>query len=187
MNKLEVTWRHWKFKYITYFLIGLIVAVFLAQNDTFHQILTQIESLEYIGAFLAGILFVSSFTIATATVVIAILAQDLNPFALALIGGAGAVIGDLIIFRFVKDHLTRELGLLLPREEKSHLKILLKSPYIAWMLPIIGGLIIASPLPDELGISLLGMANTSQTKLIVISYLSNAFGILAIASVAKVF
>lgn len=58
----------------------------------------------------------------------------------------------------------------------AYIQTVLRSRYIAWMLPIIGVFIIASPLSDEMGVSLF----------ILISYLSNAVGILMIASVAKV-
>lgn len=176
----------WRYKFLSLFLVSLLVAVFLAASEPFHQWLLGLNSLEYLGAFLAGVLFVSSFTVATSTVVIAILSDNLNPLAIGLIGGAGAMIGDLLVFRFIKNHLIEELALLFGRRGTSYVKSVAQSKYIAWTLPIIGIFIIASPLPDELGISLLGLTKITETRLMLISFFSNAFGILAIASVAKV-
>jgi hypothetical protein len=187
MNKLNKSWDKFKYKYLSLMLLSFIFAAILGGNDAFRTFVRSLGTLEYLGAFLAGTLFVSSFTVATSAVVIAILAQDINPLALALIGGVGATIGDLMIFRFIKNHLADELSSLVDRKERMEIKHFIHTPYIAWVLPIIGGLIIASPLPDELGITLLSVSKISETKLMLISYVSNAFGILAIASVAKVF
>ena len=76
--------------------------------------------------------------------------------------------------------------MLFGRDNTSYVRSLLRSRYIAWTLPIIGVFILASPLPDELGVSLLGISKISEAKFIFISYVSNAVGILMIASVARV-
>lgn len=167
-------------------LISVLVAIILGQNEIFKSWLLNLGSLEYIGALFAGMLFVSSFTVAISTVVIAIMTQNLHPMAIALIGGVGAVMGDYLIFKLVRSHLQQELAMLFGKQETSHIKALLHSKYIAWTLPVIGVFIIASPLPDELGVSLLGISKMSEARFILISYLSNAVGILMIASVAKV-
>lgn len=175
-----------KYKYISLVLVGVIVAMILASNQPFQQFVHGLGTLEYVGALIAGLLFVSSFTIPAATVMIAILAADIHPFAIAFIGGLGAVIGDILIYKFVKDHLAEELIMLFGKEGTSYVKSVFKSKYINWTLPIIGALVIASPLPDELGISLLGLSKISPLKFVLISYASNFFGVLMVASVARV-
>jgi hypothetical protein len=187
MNNLSQFWDKFKYRYLSLILLSCLFAALLAGNDSFNHFIRGLGTMEYIGAFVAGILFVSSFTVPISAVLISLLAQDINPLALGLIGGVGATIGDLLIFRYVRNNLSDELASLLSRQDRSHLKTLIRSPYIAWILPLLGGLIIASPLPDELGVSLLSLANISETKLMAISYLSNSLGILAIASIAKVF
>ena len=179
-------WKKWKYPYLTSVLISILVAIFLASNETFKDWLLHLGSLEYIGALIAGSLFVSSFTAAISIVVIAIMTENINPMALALIGGVGAVMGDYLVFKLVRSHLQDELAMLFGKGGTSYVKHVLKSKYISWTLPIIGAFIIASPLPDELGVSLLGMSKMSDARFILISYVSNAIGILMIASVAKV-
>lgn len=179
-------WRKFKYPYLTSVLISIFIAIFLAFNETFKNWLLHLGSLEYIGALLAGGLFVSSFTAPISIVVIGIMAQNIHPIALGLIGGVGAVMGDYLVFKLVRSNIQNELTTLFGKEETSHIKALLHSKYIAWTLPIIGVFIIASPLPDELGVSLLGISKMSDARFILISYLSNSIGILMIASVAKV-
>ena len=179
-------WKRWKYPYLTSVLISVVIAIFLGQNQTFKDWLLHLGSLEYIGALFVGMLFVSSFTVAISTVVIAIMAQNINPMALGLIGGVGAVMGDYLVFKLVRSHLQDELAMLFGKDGTSYVKTILRSKYIAWMLPIIGVFILASPLPDELGISLLGISKMTDAKFILISYISNSVGILMIASVAKV-
>ena len=185
-NHIPEFWKRWKYPYLTAILISILIAIILAQNQTFKAWLLNLGSLEYIGALFAGMLFVSSFTVAISTVVIVIMTQNIHPMALALIGGVGAVMGDYLVFKLVRSHLQEELAMLFGKKETSHIKALLHSKYIAWTLPIIGVAIIASPLPDELGVSLLGISKMSEARFILISYLSNAVGILMIASVARV-
>jgi hypothetical protein len=50
-----------------------------------------------------------------------------------------------------------------------------------YLIPIVAGFIIASPLPDEIGISMLAISKSVSTKkFAVISYLLNTGGIIAI-------
>ena len=178
--------RKWKYPYLTAVALSVLAAIYLGNNETFKSWLLHLGSLEYIGALIAGSFFVSSFTAAISIVVIAIMTENINPMALALIGGVGAVMGDYLVFKYVRSHLGDELALLFGKSGTAYVKHVLRSKYIAWMLPILGAFIIASPLPDELGVSLLGMSKMSDARFILISYISNAVGILMIASVATV-
>lgn len=176
-----------RYKLLSIFLLSVMFAVFVAENDYISNLLHHLGSFGYVGALVAGILFVSTFTTVTSIVLLSILAQDINPLALAIIGGFGAMIGDLLVYRFLKNNVDEELMLVFGQEGERHVKRILKSKYIAWTLPIIGALIIASPLPDELGLGVMGFSKISEAKLMAVTFISNAFGILAIASVARIF
>lgn len=135
----------------------------------------------YLGAFISGILFVSSFTVATSVLIIITLAETISPLKLSLIAALGSVFGDLIIFRFVKDNLSQEI-----KEIYKHIGInksierIFNSKLFNWTLPVMGALLIALPFPDELGISLLGLSDVSRVKFICISFLLNLVGIFII-------
>lgn len=186
MKNIERLIHHWKYPYLTVVLVSIGIAVYLAGNEGFKNWVYQLGNTGYLGVLFGGLLFTSSFTVPISIVAIGILAENLNPINLALVGAIGSAIGDYLVFRLIKDHLGEEVEGLLGKKELNHINHFLKIRYIAWSLPIVGALVIASPLPDEVGISLLGISRVSTWKFLLISYISNAFGILAIASVAKV-
>lgn len=167
--------------------LGICLAVYLGLNPQFHQLLTHAGTLGYFGAFLAGMFFVSTFTVATSAVILFEFAEVLPAWQIGLIAGLGAVVGDFIIFRFVKDDLLNDVDYISHLlDPQQHLKHLLHTPYFSWLLPVIGAAVIASPLPDELGISLLGLSTISAKKFLIISYLLNSVGIFVIVSTAAI-
>lgn len=171
--------KHRQHKYTNLALvgIGLGIALVLSRIESLHTLLLHVGNLGYIGAFIGGMLFVSTFTVATGSLILFYLAETLSPVEIGLIAGAGAVAGDLIIFRFVKDDLVSELTDLYHHFGGRHFSHLLHTPYFRWTLPVIGALIIASPLPDEVGVSLMGISKMSTLKFILISFLLNSAGI----------
>lgn len=176
-------WQHWHYKNLTFVFLGIVLALFLSRVEAFHNFLLSIGSWGYIGAFIAGILFVNTFTVATGAVVLFILSKQLWPIEIGLIAGLGAVVGNMIILRFVEKNLASELESIYNRiDQKHHFLKLLHSKYFHWSLPVIGALIIASPLPDELGVTLMGISKMKTYKFVLISFLLNSFGIFSIVS-----
>ena len=128
----------------------------MAESPQVKGIISIIGNFGYIGAFISGIFFVSVFTVAPAAIVLFFLAETLNPLIVALFAGSGAVIGDYLIFRFLRDRVFDEIKPLLLKNGGNLLMKLFKTPYFAWGLSLVGAFIIASPFPDEVGIGLLG-------------------------------
>lgn len=178
-------WRHWKYKNLTLFSISLAFAILLSRHEAFHTFLLNLGSLEYIGAFFAGILFVSTFTVATGAVILLVLAERLSPIEIGVIAGLGAVIGDFTIFRFIKDNLLEEITPFYNRLGGSHITKVLHTKYFSWTLPVLGALIIASPLPDEVGVSLMGISKMKTYQFLFISFLLNAIGIFLVVSASS--
>jgi hypothetical protein len=175
-------WKSWKYKNLTVLFTSLLFALILSQLKIFHELLLNLGSWGYVGAFFAGMLFVVSFTAATGAVILFLLAESLSLLEIGLIAGLGAMFGDLTIFRFVKDNLVNELEPLYQRFGGNHLNHVLHSRYFHWTLPLVGALIIASPLPDEVGVSLMGISKMKTYKFIFVSFLLNAIGIFLVIS-----
>lgn len=179
--------NHWKYKNLTIVFFGILFAVALSRVETFHSFLTHLGGLGYIGAFLAGILFVSTLTVATGILILFTLAETLHPIEIGLIAGLGAVVGDLTIFRFVKDGLSGEIeDIYNHMDRKRHLKKVFRSKYFNWTLPVLGAIIIASPLPDEMGVSLMGLSKLTTIRFMILSFILNSIGIFLVVSASTI-
>lgn len=177
----------WKYKNLTLAFIGLFFAVLLSRIEGFHAFLIHLGGFGYIGAFFAGMLFVSTFTVATSALVLLTLAETLSPIEIGLIAGLGAVIGDMTIFHLIKDNLSSEIEDIYTNfDRKKHLKHLFRTKYFNWMLPVIGAILIASPLPDELGVSMIGLSKMSTLKFLILSFILNSLGIFLVVSASVI-
>lgn len=184
---LNKHWRHWHYKNTSLLLLSLVLFFLFADTPVIKGIITHIGNFGYLGALITGILFVSVFTVAPAAVVLFFLADTLNPLWVATFAGVGAVIGDYLIFRFLRDRVFDELKPLFLQGGGSLLVKLFKTPYFAWTLPLVGAFIIASPFPDEIGIGLLGASKLKNWQFILLSFLLNAIGIFLVIIAAKSF
>ena len=185
MKSLYRKYRAWKYKN-TFFLIVSLVVLFYITGTTFgQQTMHSISKLGYIGSFVAGIFFVSTFTVTPASVVLFSLGQSYNPFVIALTAGFGAVIGDYVIFRFLKDSIFEEIKPIFMKLGGSEISRLMSTPFFAWLAPVVGALIIASPFPDEIGIGLMGISKLKNWQFLAISFVLNSLGILVIITIAK--
>lgn len=185
MGNFQERYKTWKYKNTFLLLVSLIALFYITETNFGQQVISSISKLGYIGPFFSGIFFVSTFTVAPASVVLYKLAQIYNPFLIALIAGLGAVVGDYIIFRFLKDNVFEEIKPIFMELGGSNLLRLLSTPYFAWFAPVLGALIIASPFPDEIGVGLMGISKLKNWQFLIISFLLNGLGILLIITIAK--
>jgi hypothetical protein len=170
-----------KYQNILIFLVSIVGVILFSYSPLFPVFFTFIQHFPIIAAFLAGIFFASTFTVAIGGLIIVNLATSLNPLILILFSSLGAISFDLFIFLFFKHHITRGVSEIYKQiDHHSHLKKIVHTKYFAWTLPVIGAFIIASPLPDELGVSLLGLSNTSLTRFLLISSICHTIGISSI-------
>ncbi len=165
---------------------SIFIAVILVRTHTLANILLQTKEMEYFGSFVAGLFFTSVFTTAPAIVTLGQIAEANNIWATAFFGAMGALIGDLLIFRFVRDELTAHLlDALRHGPGLKRFRTLMRARHFRWFTIALGGLIIASPLPDELGISLIGLSKSSWKFFIPMSFTFNFIGIVLIGLAAR--
>lgn len=177
VSKVEKEWASWKYKNIFLLIISIALFIYFLDSPFIVSIISQLGALGYIGAFLCGILFVSIFTVTPALAILYELASTLNPWLIALFAGLGAVVGDLIIFKFLKDKVFQELAPVFSRFKGSLIGKIFISPFFAWLVPILGAFMIAAPLPDEVGLGLLGLSKIKLWQFVLITFILNALGI----------
>lgn len=136
-------------------------------------------------SLVAGLFFTSLMTTAPAIAVLGELTLEANIFSVALVGALGAVAGDYLIFSFVRDRVSQDAAYLLRGPRFRRALRIFSRPHFRRVLPIVGALIIASPLPDELGLTLLGFAHIDRRYFFAVSYAMNFAGIVLIGLAAR--
>lgn len=165
---------------------SVVAAILLVQTQAIPAVLDSVKSLHLIGSFVAGLFFTSIFTTVPAIVALGEISNASGALIqTAFVGSIGAVIGDLIMFNFVRDRLSQHLvEVFKHRSPVRRLLMVFRVRHMRWLTFLVGGLVIASPLPDELGIGILGFARLTTARFIAISFLFNFIGIVIIGLVA---
>lgn len=184
--KIEKAYLFFTHKYPKFVLlvISAIVAYYLFSHPAVDQYLGGLGEWGYLGVFIAGLLF--SFGFSTSfSIGLLIQINPTNIFFAALVGGFGAFIADMLIFKFIKlsfmdEFLTFERERPIRRIErmiKRHFSLKTRT----YLLYFLAGFIIASPLPDEVGVSILAGLTTMKAKVLgIISFVFNTLGIFII-------
>ncbi len=199
----------WQYRNTIFFSISLFIAYLLLKNESIWEILFSLGKTGYLGSFFSGLFYTFSLTVAFSTAIFYKMGKFFNPFLIALTGSFGSLISDYLIFRFVRDNLAGEIKLLVNNTSKKIAHSFKKSIFYQlfpfsnlalsesfekiwfkvsrskkwkFFISLLGCFLIASPLPDELGIALLGTIKFDSKKFIAFSYILNFIGIFFIAS-----
>lgn len=164
---------------------SVVLAIFLIENRYLHQLLefSQGEG-ELLAAFVSGFFFASFFTAPVATASLFLLGQNHNPLLISLIAAAGSAFGDALILKFIKDDIIKDLEVL-TKPFSGMGSYIFQSPIFHKPLAILAAIIIASPLPDELGITIMGLIKFKPRNFFLLSFALNFLGILAITTVGS--
>lgn len=174
-----------KYPKLLLLLLTFIIAVMLFyEGKTYPPVHDFIVSLGYFGIFLCGIFYAYGFTAAPAAAALLVLAKEQNLLFAGLIGGFGALLSDIVIFLFIRSSFIDEIR----RFEKEKI---IKSignkgkrifgHYHKYILPSFAGFLIASPLPTEIGVTLMGsLKRLSIKRFVIMAYLLHTAGIFII-------
>ncbi|KND49659.1 MAG: hypothetical protein AB203_01070 [Parcubacteria bacterium C7867-008] len=165
-------------------VFSVLLALFLVEIGAFERFLNFAQGIDLVAAFIAGIFFTSTFTIAPASIAFVEIGNASNMIQVAVAGALGAVCGDMILFFFIRDTIMEDLKTVLRKKNYHKIIAFTHGGIMRWLSPVIGALIIASPLPDEVGLTIMGMSKIRSTYLIPIAFVMNFLGIWAIISIA---
>lgn len=170
-----------------FIILSIVFAVILLKNGFFEKFLSFLNNFKIIGIFVSGIFFTSVFTGPIATVAFIEFSKD-GIFTVAFFGALGALLGDFLIFKFVKNRILDNLVYLTSANTsngKGRLESIFKLKLFRWATIFLGAVIIASPLPDELGLIMLGISNFNSFLFLPFSFTMNFIGILIIGGIAN--
>src|SRR3989344_9133676 len=91
-------------------VLSVLVSALLVQTDALSGFLISTKEVGIWGAFVAGAFFTSIFTTAPAIAALGEISLLQGIFYTALFGAVGSVLGDLIIFRFVRDRFSENVS-----------------------------------------------------------------------------
>ncbi|MDD4049968.1 MAG: hypothetical protein PHX47_03080 [Candidatus ainarchaeum sp.] len=148
-----------KYPKILFFIITIIIGGIIfyesIKSPLFHDF---IFSLGYIGTLIGGFFYVFGFTSSPSSALLLVLSKEQNFFLFVLIAGIGSLISNFLMFKFIRFSFYDELNLLKKerfimdidekfkkRFKKNHHKI-----YV-----YISSIFIASPLPTEIGVTMM--------------------------------
>lgn len=178
MRKL-FRFRHHKL--IILILITILSYIIFSNESVVNYTSSLGKTFGYIGIFLAGFLFSFGFT-APISIGFFLTFQNNNIILASLIGSLGSVLSDYIIFKTIKMSFIDDFK----RLEKTKIfkeinsitnhKIPKKLKY--HLMYIFAGVLIATPLPDEFGVTMLAGLTHIKTKfLLILSFVVHFFGI----------
>lgn len=171
---------------IVFVIFSILVAIIFVRTQALTHLLDTTKHLQILGSFISGLFFTSIFTTPPAIVALSQISAHGSLITTAFFGALGAVIGDLIIFRFVRDRFSEHLTDMLTHSRgMKRIGALFRNKSFRWFTFFFGGLIIASPLPDEFGITLLGFSKMRTSWFVPLSFVFNFIGILLIGMIAR--
>lgn len=162
--------------------ISVVIGLILFSEGWINTALNQTKNIPILQTIVAGALFVSAFTIGPGGVALAEIAAYKSALFVAFWGALGSSLIDVSLFFLIRKSLTKR------DRQKKLTKLWLFRKKSAWfyrITPLLGALIIASPLPDELGLSILGMSRAHVVTVCILIAIFNFAGVLAVAKLAQ--
>lgn len=181
--------KTYSLRHLTYgiFLIfTFLVAYILGASGSVEAWIARGGGLLFLLAFVGGIFFTSFATIPLSIVMfIALSRAGMPTYQLAVIGGVGAMFGDAGILKTLKWSFLDDLIAFLGRKTSGAFGQALNQRWVKLLSTLLGAIVIISPLPDELGMAMMGITHLSTRYVMLISFVLNALGIMLVAAVAR--
>lgn len=168
-------------------ILSFLIAYILFADRSYVPLHDTLVFLGYFGTFLTGFLYAYAFTAAPAAAILLILAKEQNLLFAGFIAGVGALLSDLVIFHFIRHGFSDEVQKLSDEKIVQYARRKLPDSIQKYLLAFLAGFLIASPLPTEIGVTLMASIKSISTrKFSIIAYslhTSAIFLILLIGSI----
>jgi hypothetical protein len=165
------------------YIAAFMVFAFLGP-DFFGKIITP---LGIFGIFIAGMLYTYSFTTSIGAILLIPFAIHYPPGLVTVVGGVGSLFGDLTIFSIIRNDLHKEVQRI---ASSPFMRRLGATPLFrdTWFRDLVGAAVIASPIPDEMGIAIMSSAKINTSSFALLSFIADMIGIyLLVAAVSFIY
>jgi uncharacterized membrane protein YdjX (TVP38/TMEM64 family) len=170
-----------KYPKLTLYIISLFLVYLLFSGFAYTFLHDALVFMGYFGTFLAGLLYPYALTSEAGTGILLVLAKEQNLLLAGVIAGIGALISDIILFLFVKHFFGDEVQKLSKETVIRTVNRWIPASVRVYLLATFSGILIASPLPTEIGIILMtSIRNISVKKFAIIVYILHVSAIFII-------
>jgi len=178
---IEYEWRHYNALAI---LFIFLLTIYLVITGLLQEFLLGLGSYGYLGGFVSGMLFTYGITTPLAMVAFFILAESLDIWLLTFLGSVGGVITEYTIYSFAKNEVGKTIKIY--KNKKIRFPEI-KSKFLHKISPLIAGIIIASPIPDELVAILFAVEKYEIKKFLILTFIFKFIGIFLIVGLGRIF
>jgi hypothetical protein len=168
-------------------LLSVAGTIALIRTDVIGRVLAHAQQYDTLASFTSGFFFSSGIATPPAMVALVESAAYVPLWQLCVVGAVGSVVGDLLLFRFIRSRLLEYfLDVSLHPGIRRLGRRVAAGPFW-WLGPVVGALVVASPLPDELGLIMMGLSSIRLWQFVSLAFVANVAGIYAIVAVAQTF
>lgn len=143
------------------------------------------KSFGIFASFLVGMFYASIFTAAIALALLADLSQTTPWYEVIFMAGLGCTVGDFILLRFIKDKFSDDFLSVLEDKFGNVWKKSDRYNYLKVVSFMVGAIVVASPLPDEIGLAFMGVSGVHAKYFLPVTFVLNLIGITCIYLLAR--
>ena len=165
---------------LSYIIVFGLFAI-IGPADVHHLV----EPLGIGGIIVAGALYTYGFTASLGAVLLVAITPDYSPFLMAFLGALGATAADITIFKFLKGNLRTEV-LRIARFKPIRRILDSRLMHVKSVRALVGFLVIASPLPDEIGVAFISMTRMHISQFRLVCFAANFVGVYVLTALSNI-
>lgn len=185
-NSLHKWWLSFEYRHTTIAISILLLTIIFINTALAAVILEWFQRLGYVGAFLGGLMLVWTFASAPAVVLLLSVSESTSLPIAIFVAACGSVLGDWIILKYFNDEIGRELKPFFTKTGIRGAVHKIRRSKVRWAITIIGAFIVMLPLPDEFGITLMGLSRAKRWKILLACFFLDAAGVAMVLAAGRI-
>ncbi|PIP55544.1 MAG: hypothetical protein CO183_00285 [Candidatus Zambryskibacteria bacterium CG_4_9_14_3_um_filter_42_9] len=167
-------------------VLSIVTAILLINSGFVESFIGLTGWSKALSSFIAGAFFTSIFTVVPAGVALAAVSHSFSAVLVAFFGALGAMLIDVLIISFIRKDIAKDLDGLTKMTFRYHLIKAFHFGFLKYVAFLFGIMLIATPLPDEPGLFLIGISKINPLLLPAVFFVSHFIGIWVIISITAV-
>jgi hypothetical protein len=179
-------WLGLEYRHTTIAISILLLTILFINTALAAVVLEWFQKLGHLGAFIGGMMLVWTFASAPAVVLLFSVSESIALPVAILIAACGSLVGDWVILKYFNDEIGKELKPFLTKTGIRNLLHKIRRSKMRWAVTLIGAFIVMLPLPDEFGITLMGLSRSKRWKILAACFFLDTIGVAMILSAGRI-